>query len=171
MGSLRPQTDLQLLLDLATRRPDWSFVFVGNAANSTLKNATYQALSRRQNVYLFGQKPADQIPQYLRGFNVGLMPYITDSAAKFCQPLKLHEYLAAGLPVISSAIPAVQDYLAVVTVANTVGQWIDAIEVNLKSTSCNVALRQHMASQNTWDYRVQQISCLLSQSFEKNVSS
>ena len=111
------------------------------------------------------------MPAYLSHLQVGLLPYRLDGAAQFCYPLKMHEYLAAGLPVVSSNISAVRTFSSVVRVAHTLPEWIASIEESVRrNDAALVAERRQIASENSWDTRVSRISSLIAAAIESRRS-
>jgi UDP-galactopyranose mutase len=98
-GVIDERLDLGLVDDLARRRPDWSIVLVGPTAKIEADD-----LPRRTNVHLLGQKPYDELPSYLAGWDVALMPFARNEATASISPTKTPEYLAGGRPVVSTPI-------------------------------------------------------------------
>jgi glycosyltransferase involved in cell wall biosynthesis len=94
--------DLPLLVEVARQFPNASLVMLGK---STMDLAPLQQLP---NVHLLGRKPYESLPDYARGFDVALIPFPINEATLNSNPLKAREYLAAGLPVVSTAIPEVE---------------------------------------------------------------
>jgi Mrp family chromosome partitioning ATPase/glycosyltransferase involved in cell wall biosynthesis len=94
--------DMDLLLHLAKTMPEASLVMLGKVAMDV------SALKRLPNVHILGNKPYDTLPNYCKGFDAAIIPFPINEATLSANPLKMREYLAAGLPVISTAIPEVQ---------------------------------------------------------------
>ena len=156
-GLLADWVDLPLVRGLALRRPEWSFVLVGKAATNL---GPVQGLP---NVHLLGQKPYAALPAYCRGFDVGLIPFRTNELTVRANPLKLREYLAAGLPVVSTALPEVAVYKDLVHLADGVDGFEAAIEVALSARSLDVTRRRVDAMRaESWESRVAQISEIVS---------
>jgi UDP-galactopyranose mutase len=98
-GVIDERFDIDLLDHMADRRPDWSFVMIGPAVK--IDPAT---LPRRPNIYWFGARDYSELPGYLAHWDLGIMPFALNEATRFISPTKTPEFLAAGLPVVSSAI-------------------------------------------------------------------
>ena len=98
-GVIDERLDIELLRELAELRPDWQFVMVGPIAK--IDEAT---LPRLTNIHWLGRKSYADLPHYLSGWDVGLMPFALNASTRFISPTKTPEFLAAGLPVISSPI-------------------------------------------------------------------
>ncbi|MEH8018984.1 glycosyltransferase [Rheinheimera muenzenbergensis] len=159
-GSINRKVDLELLLELATRLPSVHFVLIG-AVGKLDSNATVTALSALHNVHFLGAKPVKTIAAYMQHADINIMIYKADGStwAISGYPLKLHEYLAAGKPVLSAPLDAVVPFASVLTLANSVDEWQSAIEQHINALPApeQVASRQAVARQNTWDMRVRQI--------------
>jgi len=98
-GVVDERMDLGLLAAIADRRPAWQIVLVGPVAK--LDPAT---LPRRSNLHWLGQKPYASLPSYLSGWDVGLMPFTLNEATRYVSPTKTPEFLAAGVPVVSTPV-------------------------------------------------------------------
>ena len=98
-GVIDERIDLDLLAAVADLRPDWQLVMLGPVAK-----IDPALLPRQPNIYWLGGKPYEQLPDYLRGWEVGLMPFAVNEATRFISPTKTPEFLAAGVPVVSTPI-------------------------------------------------------------------
>lgn len=149
-GTLRDFLDYDLMAYVAKARPDWSLALIGQ--DLCEGSAKIKGLP---NVHLLGQKKHDQLPAYCKGFDVGLIPYRIDNDVKFINPLKLREYLSAGLPVVSTDMPEVQPYAHLCHIAKTGDEMIAAIEEALTegSPQQRKARCESMRSE-TWHARV-----------------
>ena len=150
VGVMDPQRfDVELIEKLSATRPDWSFVLVGPARH----DMDLTRLQKCPNVYLTGNKPIEELPNYLKGMDVLLIPYKVNDATSAIYPLKLQEYLATGKPVVSSAMPAVLPYRPKVKIADSHEAFLPAIEEALASPG-DAAARQAVARENSWERRV-----------------
>jgi glycosyltransferase involved in cell wall biosynthesis len=155
-GLIAEWIDLALIREAALRRPDWTFVFVGKA---TVDTAPLRALP---NVRLLGQKPYASLPAYCRAFDVGIIPFKIDDLTTRANPLKLREYLAAGLPVVSTDLPEVRKYADLVHIAGGPGGFVRAIEDALGDRSETAARgRIEAMKHESWETRVEEISDLI----------
>jgi UDP-galactopyranose mutase len=98
-GVVDERMDLALLDEMAALRPQWSFVMVGPVVK-----IDPGALPRRANIHWLGQKAYKELPNYLAHWDIGLMNFALNESTRFISPTKTPEYLAAGLPVISTPI-------------------------------------------------------------------
>lgn len=161
VGILKAQLDFELLLTLARRHRDWSFVFVGPSGALRGQVSSARDLSRMPNVHFLGGKPLADLPAYTQHLDVCMLCYRVDGYTKFIYPIKLHEYLASGRPVIGSPIDTVLDFSDVVTVARTPDEWSRAITGALGPDACRsdlVAARRRVARNHDWDGIVREIA-------------
>jgi hypothetical protein len=148
--------DTALLAEIADRRPDWSLVLVGKS------NVDISGLAAKPNVHVLGQVPFETLPGYCRGFDVGLIPFVINELTERANPLKLREYLSAGLPVISTPLPEVRRYEGLVKLATTADEWVDAIELSLSETGPeHVARRVEAMKKESWKARVDEMCALI----------
>lgn len=115
-GVIDERFDIDLVSDLADRRPDWHFILVGPVVK--IDEAT---LPRRPNLHWLGCKDYQELPNYLAHWDAGFMPFAINAATRFISPTKTPEFLAAGLPVVSTPI------------RDVVRDWGDAGLVEIKS--------------------------------------
>ncbi len=159
VGSLHPQVDYGLVAALAAARPHWNFVLIGGspAVRDPRAEGEIEQCRRLPNVWFLGEKHRDEVPRYLWNMDVNLMLYrVSDRTwIKAGYPLKLHEYLAAGKPVVSADLPAVREFASVVRIAADVGDWLRGIEEALSAGGIGTPQqRREVAARNSWDARV-----------------
>jgi glycosyltransferase involved in cell wall biosynthesis len=148
-GTIRDWVDLDLVAHVAKARPAWSIVLLGQV----LCDAS--SVSRLPNVHLLGQKRHDELPAYCKAFDVGIIPYRLDARTAFVNPLKLREYLSAGVPVVSTPVPEVTRFREHCRIAATRGEFVDAIEAALKDGGAMARrVRSDSMKDETWSARV-----------------
>ena len=151
-GLLADWVDLDLVRALALRRPDWSFALVGKHATGV------GAIRGLPNIHLLGQKPYALLPAYCRGFDVGMIPFRSNVLTLRANPLKLREYLAAGLPVVSTSLPEVARYRALVHLAEGTDGFTQAITAALAERSpASDRMRAAAIATESWEARVTEI--------------
>lgn len=152
-GTLRDWVDLELIAHVARARPSWSIALIGQQLGDL------SALAGISNIHLLGQKKHGDLPAYCKGFDVGIIPYRLDERMTFVNPLKLREYLSAGLPVVSTAVPEVVRYADRCHVATGGPAWIAAIERALgEGTPAQRGARSQAMQSETWSARVAQVA-------------
>jgi UDP-galactopyranose mutase len=131
-GVVDERMDLDLLAAMADARPDWSIVVVGPVVKISVDD-----LPRRANLHYLGAKSYDELPHYLRGWDVALMPFAINEATRFISPTKTPEYLASGRPVVSTPIvDVVRHYgrIAAVSIADGADAFVSACDAALALT-------------------------------------
>jgi UDP-galactopyranose mutase len=98
-GVVDERLDIGLLRELSRRLPHWHFVIVGPVVK-----IEPSSLPQARNIHYLGPKPYEELPAYLSGWNVALLPFARNEATRFISPTKTPEYLAAGRPVVSTSI-------------------------------------------------------------------
>jgi glycosyltransferase involved in cell wall biosynthesis len=131
-GWIKKQLDWELLDQLTQRRPDWSFVLVGERNVVPEMAPVLGRLASRSNVHFLGGKRSHELARYPQHFDVCLMPYRQNGYTKYIFPLKLHEYLASGRPTVGSRIRSLVPYAGVVALATTLDEWEAAITEALR---------------------------------------
>ncbi len=168
IGGLGWDIDYDLLGFIADAHPEWSIVLIGLVRSSG--EAGVKSVTGRPNGFSLGYKPQPALPAYLKYCDVGLMPYLIVGAMIDAYPLKMHEYLAAGLPVVSVPQPAVLPFNHIVGIADNAATFTALIQKELASNSPEkIAARVTVAHENSWEKRVIQMnelikSCLSSSS-------
>ncbi len=168
VGSINIKVDLLLVAEVARRRPDWHWVFVGPVMRKHFQgfpgNTQFQAglaaCEELDNVHFLGAKPYYVLPSYSTRMDVNTMCYRNVSGGwwKAIYPLKLHEYLAAGKPVVSRNLDAVQQFGSVIAIAETTEDWLSALNAAITAGGAGTKHeRQTVARQNSWDSRVEDL--------------
>jgi glycosyltransferase involved in cell wall biosynthesis len=148
--------DVELLAQVAELRPEWSIVLVGprGAGDPT---GDLSPLDRAPNIHMIGARPAEDLPRVLRGADVGLIPYAINDLTRSVFPMKVYEYLAAGLPVLATPLPALDGVDAIDTVGSA-EELVAASERELASDSPAVRLaRSRDAASHSWEARLEEI--------------
>ncbi len=101
VGSMLPRVDCALLYNVMSRSPDWHLVLVGPGQNGS----TIDRLRELKNVHMFGVQSYLHVPAIIRCMDIGLVPFVLNDFTRAISPLKLFEYMAVGLPVVSTQLP------------------------------------------------------------------
>jgi glycosyltransferase involved in cell wall biosynthesis len=161
VGWIKRMLDWDLLLELSSTHPEWAFVFVGPTSPHPDIDAVLKRMSDLPNVYFLGGKPTDALGAYPQHFDVCTMPYRVDDYTRYIYPLKMHEYLASGKPVVSAAICSVEEFSDVIAIAKTPAEWSSAIARALSSEENapgRFAQRQAVAREHDWEVLVNRIA-------------
>jgi GT2 family glycosyltransferase len=154
-GALARWFDYNLVAYAAQKRPDLSFVLIGPDHDGSLAASGLQAYS---NVYLLGPRDYKTLPEYLAWFDVATIPFTISEITLATSPLKLFEYLAAGKPVVTTALPECRKYFGVFT-ADDYPSYENLLSQALEKTS-DINFRkqaQQEAAHYDWSERARQI--------------
>jgi UDP-galactopyranose mutase len=151
-GVIDERIDLELLRDLAAQYPTWSIALVGPVAK-----IEESQLPRLPNLHYIGQQPYARLPNFLKGFDVCLMPFAINQATRYISPTKALEYMAAHKPIVSTPVPdVVAAWNAIVYIASDAASFASVIEKALSETEMErderVGREERMLARNTWDY-------------------
>ncbi|MEX0729916.1 MAG: glycosyltransferase [Aquisalimonadaceae bacterium] len=169
IGRLSMKVDLPLIAALAARHRDWQFVLIGGMAPLDAYTRAGLANCRQlKNVILLGHRHPQTLPGYARAMDVNALFYRLDGAtwADACDPLKLYEYLAAGQPVVGSAIPGLKAFSDVVWLVRSLEDWQRALHGSLAGNGAGTSeQRLAVAHRNDWWNRVDTLNGLLNDMF------
>jgi UDP-galactopyranose mutase len=152
-GVIDERFDIALLDEVAAMRPDWSFVMVGPVVK-----IDESELPRRPNIHYLGPKTYGQLPAYLGGWDVALMPFAMNDSTQFISPTKTPEYLAGGKPVVSTPVKDVvrhYGHLEAVEIASDAQSFVASCEKALALAGDRhgqwLAEADLMLSSSSWD--------------------
>jgi glycosyltransferase involved in cell wall biosynthesis len=152
--------DFALLGALATARPDWTFALIGPVGLGDPDTDT-SALAAHPNVHLLGARPQARLPEVLRGAAVGLIPYRRSRLTESIFPMKVYEYLSAGLPVIATGLPGLEG-VAEVELVDGAAQALEVIDRALAEDSpARRQARSDAVRQHSWEARIDEIAAAL----------
>ncbi|MFA5904041.1 MAG: glycosyltransferase [Desulfobacula sp.] len=165
-GLIRDWVDVDLLWQVAQKRPDWHFVLIGDA-DSSIDLGKYRASS---NMHFLGRKPYKDLPAFCRHFDVGLIPFKVNELTHAVNPIKLREYLSAGLPVISTPMPEVRLYDRLVRIIDGPKEFENAAEICLRGMDSKEEklLRIKQMAKETWPQKIELISENLLNSYKND---
>ncbi|MBC8154221.1 MAG: glycosyltransferase family 1 protein [Bacteroidetes bacterium] len=159
-GVIDERFDKELIAELARRRPDWQLVLIGPVVK--VKPAS---LPKGDNVHYLGMKQYKDLPTYFSSWDVAILPFAMNESTKFISPTKTPEYLAAGLPVVSTPIRDVvrtygsQDFAQI---ADTADAFEQAIELALsKKHPTDWEAIDEFLSENSWNKTWQEMAKLM----------
>jgi len=150
-GVIDERLDVDLLRAVAEARPDWQLVLLGPVVK-----IDPVALPQHPNIHYLGQQPYEQLPAYLAGWDVALIPFALSEATRFISPTKTPEYLAGGKPVVSTPICDVMRMygnLEMVRIAASPEEFVTAIAAALKQGTTATQLEQvdNLLTCTSWD--------------------
>ena len=166
VGGVHRWMDFDLLAEAARRMPETSFALVGPL------QVEHDPSEGIANLHLFGKRSHDDVPKYIKGFDVGIVPYLQSEYTSNVYPTKLNEYFAMGIPVVSTDLPEIRRFNAEhgsrVAVAENADQFVAALTQALRPTSDDErARRVAVARSNSWESRICQMSALIEDAIEE----
>jgi glycosyltransferase involved in cell wall biosynthesis len=159
-GTLRDKLDLALLSEVAALAPEMSFVFAGPV------DADIRELSSHPNVRIIGPLPHAGVIRHVAQFDVGILPYVQNAFTADLMPVKLKEYLAAGLPVVSTPLPEVskfaEDHPGLVAFASEAPAFVAALRAAARANGEEaIAHRMEIARGYDWSEQMARMSAVM----------
>jgi len=165
IGGLHRHVDFEMLAQSARARPDWSWVFVGAIQTEVGE------LAGLPNVHIIGQRPHNELADFIRAFDVCIVPYVKSAYTETVVPTKINEYLAMGKPVVSTELPAVCDfnrqYNILLTSPAESERFLGALEKARTEPVDEEVLRRRreVAALGSWETRLEEMSKLIEREF------
>jgi len=162
-GTFNSLQDTDLLYFLASRRPAWSFVFLGPVT------AAPGRLARLSNVHFLGSRPVDLLPRYLSRFSAGIMPFRMNRETAGIHPLKSYDYLCLGLPVVSTPLPECAYFGGHIRTAGSPDDFLAALEESLLPEDPGAREeRIAFARANSWDARAEEAGRIIGERLRRD---
>ena len=171
-GVIDERMDLELIDKVAAARPDWALMMVGPVVK--IDPAT---LPQRPNIHYLGGKSYAELPRYLAGWDVALMPFAVNEATKFISPTKTPEYLSGGVPVVSTPITDVvrsYGHLDAVAIATTAEEFVAACDAALSMRAAGndwLKAADQLLADNSWDNTFKAMSKLVEDSVDRRTQA
>jgi glycosyltransferase involved in cell wall biosynthesis len=146
IGFVDERFDTRLYEKLCASQPGWSFVIIGPVQE---RHLDLSVLKRMGNVHFLGPRTRDQLPAYLKGLDVCTIPYIVNTLSESIFPLKLFEYLAAGRPTVTTALPELLPFVDHIRIGRTHDEFIKNVGLSLTRPLATVS--EGFLDQNSWD--------------------
>jgi len=152
-GLIADWVDLEVVRYLADARPEWSFLLIGEVQTDI------STLNQYPNVQILGRRSYESLAAYCKAFDVAILPFVVNELTVAANPLKLREYLAAGLPVVATPLPEVLKLSAFVRMAPTPREYLQQIEALLAEgrRGPDPAVSR-MMDRESWDEKVEELS-------------
>jgi UDP-galactopyranose mutase len=160
-GVIDERLDLEIVDRLAGAHPEWHIVLVGPVVK-----IDHASLPARPNLHYFGQRSYQELPRYLAGWDVCLLPFARNDATRFISPTKTLEYMAAELPIVSTPIRDVAEpHGGIVYLGDTPAEFVAACEQALASSpeerTARVQAMREVLADTSWDVTASAIEKLL----------
>ncbi|HLG21717.1 MAG TPA: glycosyltransferase [Candidatus Manganitrophaceae bacterium] len=155
-GLIADWVDLCLIRKMALAHPEWSIVLLGGALSDLSQ------IEGLKNVHRLGKRPYEALPAYCKSFDVAILPFVVNTLTRFANPLKLREYLAAGLPVVATDLPEVRSLKGEIRIGFGHADFIEQVVDLLKSGKTGPSPeRSIMMEKESWDEKVETLSALV----------
>jgi UDP-galactopyranose mutase len=167
-GVIDERIDLTVLDALASAHPEWQIVLVGPVVK--IDPAT---LPRHPNIVYTGQRDYGELPAYLSGWEVCLLPFALNDATRYVSPTKILEYMAAERPIVSTPITDVAEpYADIVYLADTPAGFVraceDALQASTRERARRVGLMRGVLAGTSWDATVAGMDRLLTHALRRS---
>ncbi|UCF33246.1 MAG: glycosyltransferase [Phycisphaerales bacterium] len=162
-GLIHHWIDRRLIAEVAERLPEYAFVLIGDC------RADVSRLEALPNVHLLGRRPYESLPAYCRAFTAGLLPFVEDRMTRCVNPIKMCEYLAAGLPVVSTPLPEAGLFEGPIRIAASPDAFVEACRAIVAETNAAKASERRQQARmisdtvkmRSWHATVERVSDLV----------
>jgi glycosyltransferase involved in cell wall biosynthesis len=161
VGAISDQkVDLALVRAVAEAHPEWSIALIGKIGEGD-PWASVEPLRGLPNVHLLGPRAYAALPAYMKGFDAAILPCALNSYTRGMFPMKFFEYLAAGCPVVSTALPALRGFAHVACLAESTSEFVAGLERALRGQGPSLSARLAVAREHTYERRTARMMQLL----------
>lgn len=155
IGVIATWCDLELIEKLARAYPNYNLIMVGPLYN-------VGRVPQRPNLHWLGFKAYDQLPAYAQTFDVGIVPFRQTNMTESVNPIKMWEYMAAGLPVVTTALPEARQYSDIIYCSEDHASFIENVGRAIGDDSLqHQAMRLNLARENSWAARAREITRIM----------
>ena len=155
IGQIADNLDVDLVAEVARRRPEWSWVFVGPIW-STREDAVARLVALG-NVHFVGGQPHRRLPEFLAGFSVCVLPHLRNALTDSMDPTKIYDYLASGRPIVSTSVAGVERFGDLVRCADVPEMFSAAVACALAEGPRRREERLRVARLHDWSARAAEI--------------
>jgi len=156
VGAMAYWMDFKLLRKLAETYPEYELHIIGPTL-AVEKNQDFMILKRMKNVRIFGRIPYDQLPMYLKEFNVGIVPFISDELTEAVDPIKVYEYMAAGRQTVTTNLLELHRLKDYIYISKNNDEFIRLCKQAIENPKATPEELMKKAFENTWEKRAEQI--------------
>lgn len=158
-GVIDERMDRELIRYIASSLPDVSIVFLGRRLIN---------LPEAKNIHFLDEVPYERLPNYVKAFDVCIIPYLVNELSKYINPLKFKEYLATGKPVVSTPLEEVLKYKEVIKIAANKEDFVNRIKWAIKEDKKEtIKKRQNSVKNESWETKVEEVSNYLQELLRK----
>lgn len=160
------RVDIPLLEAMARRMPEATIVMIGP---NSLPDSVQIRLKKWTNIHFTGPIPYENIPDYIRFFDVCITPHLITPFTESLNPIKLWEYMATGKPIVSTRVAGFRDYPDLVTLADTADDFALAVIQAMAESPERAVARKAEARRNSWNARLDAIEAVI-RSIRKDIA-
>lgn len=162
VGTIAAWVDLDSIGYIAGSHPEWSVVLIGPVVTDVTK------LKKYANIFLLGEKDYSVLPDYIKLFDVCLIPFKVNNLTHFVDPVKLYEYSAMGKPAVATNLKSLRDYKSICRLSMNFEDFVKNIQEGLAENSeKDMQRRIEFAQRNTWESRITRIKEIVSEALER----
>jgi glycosyltransferase involved in cell wall biosynthesis len=172
IGNVNDKVDIGLIVQMAKGFPNWSFVFVGPINVREAGHLVEAKVAKQMpNIFFLGSKPRESLPNYIKGLDVCTLCYRKEGWARSIYPLKMHEYLASGKPIVGTGLESIREFSGVIRIADTPEEWQEALQLAMRDKDQALAERRiQVAYENRLETRIKIIEAALEDGLREKAS-
>jgi O-antigen biosynthesis protein len=165
-GAIADWFDAQIVEELARKNSEWHFCLIGNYYYCNV-----ETLSQLENVSLLGEKTYQELPSYLYGFDVCIIPFKVTPLTLATNPVKVYEYLSSGKPVVATRLPELEMMEGIIELASSTEEFEVGIQNSLSNNTKDlIQHRKDYAMMHTWEERFQTLKGLINNNLFPKIS-
>ena len=158
VGTFDERVDIELLEFILENIEEAILLLVGPIQTSIGK------LGKHPRVLRVGKRRYEEIPSFIKRFDVALIPYRINEVTKAVYPVKLHEYLILGKPVVATDLPELEQFSDIIRIANTKEKYLHLVRLAIREKDKEIRQKRiKVAKENSWEQRTSQIIKILQQ--------
>lgn len=156
LGTVRNWINFELISQMSNELPECKIVFVGGISRDSVK--IVNLLSSYSNIIFLGHKDPAELPSYLKSFSVGIIPFRINNFTKSVFPNKFFEYIAASIPVVTTALPEMHKYKEVIGFAKNNEEFINFCRDGINGLYIDkISSYKDIASKNSWNNKAEEL--------------
>tara|TARA_Y100001970_G_scaffold287174_1_gene411163 strand:+ start:128 stop:1279 length:1152 start_codon:yes stop_codon:yes gene_type:complete len=153
IGSVFQWLDLEWIDFAAKQLPQYEFIFIGPI------QINISHLKMKKNIHFLGPKPYEDLPRYIKAFDVAVIPFVIDGVTLKASPIKFYEYLSSGIPIVSTELPDLLPFKDDVYLVKNKEDYIHCIKASINNDSISLMnARMEIAKKYSWEYRFQTLN-------------
>ena len=164
------KVDVDLMCEVAQRKFDMPFVLIGPIGRGD-PSTDVSKLRAQPNVVLLGDRPYQELPRYVKAFDVCLIPFNQNESNRGSLPMKFFEYLGAGKPVVATDLPTLAEFRDFFYAVHNVDEFVHALDSAVNEDAAKVEARMKLARQYSWSSRMQELGALVMDALAKKTGS